>query len=558
MKRLLMSCGMLLAAILVPGHAAQAPSSTAPTAVTLSPEAADLAWQKATAKYEPARKALLARVAVGMNHGPFRPDWVSLMRYTVPTWYDNAKFGIFIHWGVYSVPAFGSEWYSRLMYQQGSPEYKHHLAAYGPQSKFGYKDFIPMFKAEHFDPNAWAKLFKAAGARYVVPVAEHHDGFAMYDSQLSDWTAVKMGPHEDVIGLLAKAVRAQGLRFGVSSHRAEHDWFFDGGRRLDSDVNDPRYAGLYGPAVPRVLPSGHDGDLAGDWTYVSQAFLDDWLARTAELMDRYHPDLVYFDWWIGQPSFRNTLPKMLAYYYNEGATRDGVVVNYKLGDFPAGSGVLDIERGQLAGIQSLHWQTDTSLSDKSWGYVEGDTYKTPTTIIHLLADVVSKNGNLLLNIGPRSDGTIPKAERDVLLAIGQWLKLNGAAIYDTTPWRVFGEGPTHVATGSFQDTGTKPYTAEDFRFTTRPGVLYAIELGWPATGEAVIHSIKPSDHVGVVTLLADGKAIEASQQADGLHVRLPERPAGAAAYVLRIDMPGLHAKRSTSKSSSPSPGASSS
>ncbi|MFC5527495.1 alpha-L-fucosidase [Rhodanobacter ginsengisoli] len=543
MKRSLIFCGVLLAAILVPGHAAQAPSSTAPTAATLSPEAADLAWQQATAKFEPARNALLARVAVGMNHGPFRPDWTSLMRYRSPAWYDSAKFGIFIHWGVYSVPAFGSEWYSRLMYQQGSAEYKHHISTYGPQSKFGYKDFIPMFKAERFDPNVWAKLFKAAGARYVVPVAEHHDGFAMYDSQLSDWTAVKMGPHKDIIGLLAEAVRAQGLRFGVSSHRAEHDWFFGGGRQFASDVNDPRYAGLYGPAEQRVLPSGRDDDLAGDWTCVSQAFLDDWLARTAELMDRYHPDLVYFDWWIGQPAFRNTLPKMLAYYYNEGATRAGVVVNYKLGDFPTGSGVLDIERGQLAGIQARHWQTDTSLSDKSWGYVKGDTYKTPTAIIHLLSDVVSKNGNLMLNIGPRSDGTIPKAESAVLLAVGQWLKLNGTAIYDTTPWRVFGEGPTAVATGSFQDTKTRPYTADDFRFTTRPGVLYAIELGWPARGEAVIHSIKPSDHVGGVALLADGKAVEASQQADGLHVRLPERPAGAAAYVLRIVMPGLHSNR---------------
>lgn len=538
MKRLLISCGVLLTVILVPGHAAQAPLSTAPTAATLSPEAADLAWQKATAKYEPVRRALLAKVASGMDHGPFRPDWASLKRYRSPAWYDNAKFGIFIHWGVYSVPAFGSEWYSREMYQKGSNEYKHHIATYGPQSKFGYKDFIPMFKAEHFDPNAWAELFKAAGARYVVPVAEHHDGFAMYNSRLSDWTAVKMGPRRDVIGLLAKAIRADGMHFGVSSHRAEHDWFFDGGRSIDSDVNDPRYAGLYGPAEAHL--SKDDLNLAEDWTYVSQAFLDDWLARTTELIDDYHPDLIYFDWWIGHPAFRNTLPKMLAYYYNEGARRGGVVVNYKLGDFPDGAGTLDIERGQLAGIQVRHWQTDTSLSDKSWGYVKGDTYKTPTTIIHLLADVVSKNGNLMLNIGPRSDGTIPKAERDVLLAVGQWLKLNGAAIYDTTPWRVFGEGPTAVVTGSYQDTKTKPYTAEDFRFTTRPGVLYAIELGWPAKGEAVIHSIKPADHVGEVTLLADGKAIEASQQADGLHVRLPERPAGASAYVLRIAMPGLH------------------
>jgi alpha-L-fucosidase len=514
--------------------AVHADGATAPTAASMSPQAQDLAWQKASAKFAPERRAILDRVAKGSGQGPFRPDWTSLQAYRSPAWYDDAKFGIFIHWGVYSVPAFGSEWYSRNMYQQGTKEFAHHVATYGPQSRFGYKDFVPMFKAEHFDPDAWAALFRQAGARYVVPVAEHHDGFAMYDSKLSDWTAVKKGPKRDVIGLLAKAVRGQGMRFGVSSHRAEHDWFFDGGRHFDSDVNDPANAELYGPAVDHL--SKKDENLADDWTYVSQAWLDDWLARTAELIDDYHPDLIYFDWWIGHPTFRNTLPTMLSYYYNDGAKRDGVVVNYKLGDFPEGAGTLDIERGQLTGIHATHWQTDTSISNDSWGYIEHDTYKSPAFIIHLLADVVSKNGNLMLNIGPRADGTIPQGAQDTLRSVGRWLKANGEAIYGSKPWRVFGEGPTEVVGGTFQDTKTKPYTAEDFRFTTGNGKLYAIELGWPAKGEATVRSIQPGDTVTRVELLADGSDVPFTQDAGGLHLRLPSHPVGSDAYVYRITL----------------------
>lgn len=390
----------------------------------------------------------------GARKGPFRPDWAALKAYQSPAWYDNAKFGIFIHWGVFSVPAFGSEWYSRNIYLQGSKEFAHHVATYGPQARSGYKDLIPKFTAPKFDPTGWAKLFRQSGARYVVPVAEHHDGFALYDSKLSDWTAMKMGPKRDLLGELSKAIRAQGLHFGLSSHRAEHNWFFDGGRTFDSDVNDPRYAGLYGPAQVR-LPGKDDADVANDWTPVSQAWLDDWLARTTELIDTYQPDLIYFDWWIAHPTFRRSLPTMLAYYYNQGAARTeadrGVVVNYKLGAFPEGAGTLDIERGQLTGIHPTHWQTDTSVSNASWGYIENDTYKSPTFIIHMLADVVAKNGNLMLNIGPRADGSIPDTERGILLAIGKWLKTNGSAIYDSTPWRVYGEGPTGVVGGTFQD-----------------------------------------------------------------------------------------------------------
>ncbi|MCI2263370.1 alpha-L-fucosidase [Xanthomonas indica] len=526
---------LILALTALPAGAADAPSPTAPTATTLSPEQIDQQWLQATAKYAPERARLVREANDGARGGPFRPDWTSLKQYRSPSWYDNAKFGIFIHWGVFSVPAFGNEWYSRNMYQQGSKDYLHHRETYGPQSRFGYKDLIPLFTAPKFDPQAWATLFRESGARYVVPVAEHHDGFAMYDSQLSDWTAVKMGPKRDVIGELSKAIRAQGLHFGLSSHRAEHDWFFDGGRQFDSDVNDPRYAGLYGPAQVR-LPGKDDADVTNDWTPVSQAWLDDWLARTTELIDRYDPDLIYFDWWIAHPTFRGTLPTMLSYYYNHGAAKGGVVVNYKLGAFPEGAGTLDIERGQLTGIHPTHWQTDTSVSNASWGYVENDTYKTPTFIIHMLVDVVSKNGNLMLNIGPRADGSIPDTERAILLSIGTWLKTNGEAIYDSTPWRTYGEGPTEVVGGTFQDTKTKPYTPEDFRFTTGHGALYAIELGWPADGQAVIRSLKPADGVRGVTLLASGKPVPFEQRADGLHLRLPAKPAGEHAYVFRIDL----------------------
>ncbi|MCC4590431.1 alpha-L-fucosidase [Xanthomonas campestris pv. cannae] len=526
---------LMLALTALPAGAADAPSPTAPTATTLSPEQIDQQWLQATAKYAPERARLVREANDGARGGPFRPDWTSLKQYRSPSWYDNAKFGIFIHWGVFSVPAFGNEWYSRNMYQQGSKDYLHHRETYGPQSRFGYKDLIPLFTAPKFDPQAWAALFRDAGARYVVPVAEHHDGFAMYDSQLSDWTAVKMGPKRDVIGELSKAIRAQGLHFGLSSHRAEHDWFFDGGRQFDSDVNDPRYAGLYGPAQVR-LPGKDDADVTNDWTPVSQAWLDDWLARTTELIDRYDPDLIYFDWWIAHPTFRGTLPTMLSYYYNHGAAKGGVVVNYKLGAFPEGAGTLDIERGQLTGIHPTHWQTDTSVSNASWGYVENDTYKTPTFIIHMLVDVVSKNGNLMLNIGPRADGSIPDTERAILLSIGKWLKTNGEAIYDSTPWRSYGEGPTEVVGGTFQDTKTKPYTPEDFRFTTGHGALYAIELGWPADGQALIRSLKPADGVRGVTLLANGKPVPFEQRADGLHLRLPAKPVGEHAYVFRIDL----------------------
>jgi alpha-L-fucosidase len=239
---------------------------------------------------------------------------------------------------------------------------------------------------------------------------------------------------------------------------------------------------------------------------------------------------------VGQPRFRGALAEFAAFYYNQAATRDqGVVLNYKLDNMMPGTGTLNIERGQAADILTQPWQTETSVSPDSWGYAEGDTYKSPDEIVQLLADVVSKNGNLLLNIGPKADGSIPDEAKSILLAVGQWLKLNGDAIYGSRPWQRFGEGPTQVAAGTMQDTKTKPYTPEDFRFTTHDGHLYAIEMEWPANNQALIHSITPSTTVRKVTLLATGKPIAFHQKADGLHLELPTRPSGPHAYVYRID-----------------------
>jgi alpha-L-fucosidase len=514
-----------------------AQTATAPTA-SQDPESIDQIWQKASSKYDSERATLLKEVDSATRRGPFRADWESLQKYEVPEWYKDAKFGIFIHWGAYSVPAFGNEWYPRNMYVPGSPEYKHHLSTYGSQDKFGYKDFIPMFKAEHFDPAAWAELFKKSGVKYVVPVAEHHDGFAMYDSGLSDWTAAKMGPHRDTTGELGKAVQAAGLHFGVSSHRVEHNFFLGVGRSIPSDVNDPQYAAFYGPAHSWLSPpSGIP--LNDDFTYVSSAWADDWLARGAELVEKYHPDIVYFDWWIGQASIRPNLTKFAAFYYNSSLKYgDHIgVINYKDYAMQEHSAVLDLERGQLGDIRPLYWQTDTSISNKSWGYIKDDTFKSPEFVIHQLIDIVSKNGNLLLNIGPRSDGTIPEEVQQVLLDVGAWLNVNGESIYGTRPWRIFGEGPTKVAAGSFHDTDTTRYTAEDFRFTTKGDVLYAIGLCWPANGEAVIHSLAPtvgSVRVQSVNLLGSDAKLQFEQRADGLHILLPAQSPAKDAYALRV------------------------
>ncbi len=462
-------------------------------------------------------------VEQGISTGPFASTWESLKQYTTPDWYVDGKFGIFIHWGVYAVPAFGNEWYPRRMYERGTKHYEHHVATYGSHAKFGYKDFIPQFTADKYDPDAWAALFRRAGAQFVVPVAEHHDGFAMYDCSFSEWTATRMGPKRDLIGELAEAVRRQWLVFGLSSHRAEHWWFFDEGMKIDSDVQDPRYAGLYGPAQPR------------DVLQPNQQFLEDWLLRTCELVDKYQPQLVWFDWWIEQPAFASYLQQFAAYYYNRAHQwRRGVAINYKHDAYPEGTAVFDVERGQLSDIRPHFWQTDTSVSKNSWGYVADQQYKTVESLIGDLVDIVSKNGALLLNIGPRADGTIPDEEQALLLGIGDWLRVNGEAIYGTRPWKVYGEGPTRVASGGFTDTLRSAFTSQDVRFTTRTAtrqgkqreLLYATVLAWPEGNSVAIKTLGTGAgllqaEIEKVELLGHKEPLEFTRGEDGLAVTLP-------------------------------------
>lgn len=488
-----------------------------PLSVALSSPA-----QAETASVQTAVKKVEAVIA----HGPYQASWESLQKYEVPAWYLDAKFGIFIHWGVYSVPAFDNEWYPRNLYKRDEIAFQHHLQTYGSQSKFGYKDFIPRFQAEKFDARAWAKLFKKAGAKYVVPVAEHHDGFPMYDCSFTEWSAAKMGPKRDIVGELAKAVREQGLHLGASSHRAEHWWFYDQGMLFDSDVKDPRYAGLYGPAEPEK-------------TEPNQAYLDNWLARTAEIVDKYQPELIWFDWWIEQPAFAASKQKFAAFYYNRGAEwKRGVAINYKKEAFPERAAVLDIERGKLDRLRPLFWQTDTSVSIKSWGYIENDTFRSPDSLVDDLVDIVSKNGCLLLNVGPRPDGTIPEEAQKILLAMGQWLSVNGEAIYGTRPWKIFGEGPTQVLGGSFKDIAGKSFTAQDIRFTTRGDKLYAIALAWPENGRVTVKSLATGTaaprKINSVRLLGSRATLKWIQGADGLTVEFPAEKPCDYAFALEI------------------------
>ncbi len=469
----------------------------------------------------------------------FEPTWESLAQYSVPQWFQDAKLGIFIHWGVYSVPAFANEWYPRHMYQQGSREFEHHRTTWGDQKHFGYKDFIPKFKAEHFDADAWIDVFKQSGARYVVPVAEHHDGFAMYDTALSDWNAAKMGPKRDIVGALAAAARQQGLMFGVSNHRAEHWWFMDGGRKFSSDVQDPRYQDFYAPAVEASPAASHTSEqwASKDWRPRPNAkFLDDWLARCCELVDKYQPQVFWFDWWIEQAVFEPYLQKFAAYYYNHVVDP---VLQYKLEAFPVGTALLDVERGKLSDIRKDYWQTDTSVSYKSWCYIKDDHFKTATTLVHDLVDIVSKNGNLLLNVGPKPDGTIPTEASNLLLGVGEWLNVNGEAIYGTHHWKTFGEGMTRVS-GHLHEQDDQPFNAQDIRFTSKARALYAICLGWPGQS-AVIQSLGSgsslkAEQIGSIHMLGSSEALTWTQREDGLHVTTPSQRPCDHAYTFKITL----------------------
>ncbi len=476
----------------------------------------------------------------------YEPTWESLKQHRTPQWLRDGKFGIYTHWGVYSVPAHGTNatWFSYGVYRDEDGEYrKWHEENYGPLSEFGYKDYIPLFKAENFDADEWAELFRNAGARFAGPVAEHHDGFAMWDSRWSEWNAAKMGPKRDIVGELGKAIKARGMKFVTAFHHAANwDFFPVWDERYD--CGDPRYSGLYGQIhAPEEEPS--------------EEFLQEWYGKIIEVIDNYSPDFIWFDFALDTIR-EDRVKDFVAYYYNHAqAKQKEVVITYKEHDLPPGVGVRDLELGQERDLTHHEWITDTSVDDQgAWGYVVGAGFKSVNRLVDNLVDRVSKNGYLLLNVGPKADGTIPEGAKACLLGIGEWLDVNGEAIYGTSSWTKAGEGPTmlgEMASETGFNEADLQYTGEDIRFTVKGNILYAIALDWPGE-EVLIRSLirlgdkerkeglrrYPGyyiyrDEIQSVSMLGDDHELEWELTPYGLKIKTPETKPCEHAFVFKIE-----------------------
>lgn len=447
--------------------------------------------------------AQAAATGATIPSGKFQPNWDSIRtNYQVPDWLRDAKFGIFMHWGLYAVPAHASEWYEKHMY--GNPPITAwHTEHFGPLDKFGYKDFIPMFTCSNWDPDAWAELFKKAGAKFVIPTAEHHDGFALWNSTANRFNAVQMGPHRDLIGDLSKAVRKQGLKFGVSNHGIEHFTFIQPTPGGTNDLYDPQWKDFYSVA--------DRSDAA------CEKFLESWVAQNIELIDQYHPDVLWFDNGVNNRVFDPIKLKVAAYYYNRAATwGKEVSLSTKDHAYLAGS-YLDFERSSRAPKQTTDypWQVDEPVLSR-FGYTEGSSIADAAHVIRLLVDCTSKNGGLLLNISPKADGTIPDNQQKLLLQIGAWLDVNGEAIYGTRPWTTASEGK--------------------IRFTTKGNNLYAIFNSW-TTNEIVINSLAATTTNGKISsveLLGHTGTLKFAQDEKGLRVELPTQKPCDYAWALKI------------------------
>ena len=479
--------------------------------------------------------------------GPaYTPDWESLKKHNpAPEWFRDAKFGIYFHWGVYSVPAFGSEWYPRNMYdKKGGPrgsrssrEYRHHVEVWGEPTEFGYPDFVPMFKAEKFDASEWAELFVKAGARFAGPVAEHHDGYAMWDSEQTPWNAADTGPKRDITGELAKAIKSRGMKFVTTFHHARNNLWQKKNRSgtlewtghyqfvqrdFPSLLEDPKNAILYG-YMPR------------------DKFLQMWKGKLIEVIDKYQPDLMWFDGWLDEIP-EQTRMEYLAYYFNKAREWDReVVVTYKGEDLPRDVAMEDYEKGRAAALTDFVWLTDDTISKGSWCYTEDLEIKSTAEVLRTFIDIVSKNGQLLLNISPMADGTIPENQKQVLLEMGQWLSKYGESIYETRPFVEYGEGPARMQRGGGFARMRGAYGPEDIRYTRKGNVVYAILLGWPGENKAVTMTMFGRDgkaqdvKVKSVSMLGSDEKIKWERNDSGLVITTPSRKVDDLAVVFKFD-----------------------
>ncbi|MGZ8523717.1 MAG: alpha-L-fucosidase [Chitinophagaceae bacterium] len=512
--------------------------------------------------------------------GPFKPTWESLQNYKTPKWFRDAKFGMWAHWGPQCEPESG-DWYARGMYQEGSWQYKFHLQKYGHPSKFGFKDVINEWKAEKWNPEELVSLYKNAGAQYFMALANHHDNFDLYDSKYQKhWNATKIGPKKDLIAGWAKASKNNGLPFGVSVH-ASHAWrWYEVAQRSDKNG---QYAGipydgkltkaegkgkwwesldpqeLYAQNHPLSEGSLDDNSIHKQWNWgngtypPAKAYIEKFYNRTIDLINKYNPDLVYFDdsqlplWPVSDAGLR-----IAAHLYNKSIKEHGelrAVINGKILDENQRKAMVwDIERGQANEIQPLPWQTDTCIG--GWHYDRGlyerNGYKTAKTVIQTLVDIVSKNGNLMLNIPVRGDGTIDEKERKIVEETGAWMKVNSESINGTRPWKIFGEGPAQQAAAAlnaqgFNEGKGKPFTHEDIRFATKGDALFATAMGWPEDGKLIIKTLaKNSEHfpkeIQKIEWFSTKQSLTFERNENGLIVSFPQKPSDelADANVIQI------------------------
>ncbi len=445
--------------------------------------------------------------------GPFKPDWDSLHAHQDAAWFRDAKFGIYTHWGPVTVGSSYSpgdaEWYGNQMYKPDHPAFEYHKKTFGDQKTVGYKDIIPKFTGEHFDANRWADVVARSGAKFAGPVAMHHDNFALWNSSLTRWNAVAMGPHRDIVGELADAYRSKGLKFITSFHHGYAWRYFEPSFAFDGA--DPNYADLYTEVhAPEAPPSKHFQDL--------------WLAKVYEVLSRYEPDLIYFDFEFYAVITPEYQQRLFATAYDWAAKNGRTIsVTQKDREIHEHTGILDFERGREDVITSYPWLDDTAIGP--WFYVAAEKLKTPSYLIGLLADIVAKNGCMLLDIGPKVDGTFPEESEAILLKVGEWLRVNGEAIYGTRPFSVYGEGPTrNVGGAGFSENKDKPFTGRDVRYTTRGNALYVIFLGRPDSSvelTAVNRESLGAGRIESIHVIGSGEKVSWHLEEKGIKLAIP-------------------------------------
>ncbi len=473
--------------------------------------------------------AARAEDAVKLNlpiaQGPFKADMESLKAYQCPEWFRDAKFGMWAHWGPQAVPEMG-DWYAQRMYKQGEQKYQDHLERWGHPSEHGYKDIIPLWKAEKWDPERLMELYKKAGAKYFVSMGTHHDNFYLWNSKLHKWNSVNMGPKRDVVGDWQKAAQKSGLKFGVSEHLGASFTWFQWSHKADKD--GPKAGVPYDGANEKWQDLYHFTAAADDtkWYSTNPKWHQQWFDRIRELVDGYKPDLLYTDGGVAFGPEHTVGLSMIAHLYN---SNPQMVYNCK--QVSEGRWVQDLERGVMSGVNPYPWQTDTSIGD--WYYNKNWKFRPVSWTIHMLVDIVSKNGNLLLNIVQRPDGSLDPEVEQQLADLAIWINIHGEAIYGTRPWLVYGEGAVKTKGGNFKEDFK--YTAKDIRFTTKGGTLYATALGWPVDGKLVVKSLaEPAGKITSIALLGSSAKLDWQQTATGLVVQMPAEKVSEFTATLKI------------------------